>query len=440
MTHFTDTPSTAIDAALAKLPEPATPLSLVSPLTTPADPKPPVSGGYKVSALQPVPDTVDPLLTTILSWPRAHDSKSEQKFCKWLRETILNLTGKASSISALGCIVASVDYATVPATPSTTLFSCHVDTIDPMEPPKDWGKKPFKKDIVYDTFAGEIFLAENSAGGSLGADDGVGVWLMLRMLEAKVPGTYVFHRGEERGGLGSKEMLLKQRKWLGEFEAAVAFDRGQDFEIITHQGSQRCASDKYATALAVQFKKYGMDYELSTRGSFTDTKVYRGVIPECINLGVGYQNQHGTDETLDYAHAFALKNALVQVNFDALPIDRDPTKADPVPSYTGYQGNYGGKWASGTGATSASLFGRDDDFDDCWGKDKIKAKTVKTTAPARSTDTTYDTLLGTSLADIEAWIEDNPADAASSMGLLMVEIAELRARARTLEALAGLDV
>jgi hypothetical protein len=69
----------------------------------------------------------------------------------------------------------------------------------------------------------------------------------------------------------------------------------------------------------------GMSYTTSTRGVFTDTKVYAGVIPECFNLGVGYYQQHTNKETLDYAHAEALLNAVCTIDWKSLLTIRKPT-------------------------------------------------------------------------------------------------------------------
>ncbi|MCT9251952.1 hypothetical protein KTH35_19305, partial [Acinetobacter baumannii] len=60
---------------------------------------------------------------------------------------------------------------------------------------------------------------------------------------------------------------------------------------------------------------------------FTDTKNYRRLISECVNIGVGYQDQHSKDEFLDYGHAFALMNACLKVDWAALEgkAQRDPS-------------------------------------------------------------------------------------------------------------------
>lgn len=282
---------------------------------------------------------VDPMLVKILSWVRPHGSDPELAFCNWVRATI-EKAGFQPSIRAGGCITVTIPRKD--GKTSNVLFSCHVDTVH--SSPGDG-----KQGIVYDPTFEHIFLNKlgvNVQGSCLGADDGAGVWLLLKMIRNEKPGTYIFHRGEERGGIGANAMLSSCKDWLGQFDLAVAFDRADNFEIITHQGGQRCASDKFGNALIEQLANHGRKYELSTRGTFTDTKVYRKIIPECINVGVGYKFQHGPDEYLDYRHLTTLLDAVLDVDWDALPVDRDPTK-DDTPSYGGvgryiHQGGYGG--------------------------------------------------------------------------------------------------
>lgn len=409
----------------------------------------------------PVPAEVDPLLATILSWPRRHKSLSEFAFCKFLREHIKAL-GVEPMLLAEGCVIATVKrppktvsktvnggsevVTSEPSAPSTTLFSCHVDTVEhdndgpqvTATPGEDSKVEVRKKLLNYDPNFGLIGLEKESIGGSLGADDGAGVWLMLKMIERKVPGTYLFHRGEEVGGIGSAAMRDKYPELLKAFECAVAFDRADTFEVIYMQGGQKCASLKFTEALCDRLNKQGMRYEPSTRGTFTDTKNYRKIIPECVNVAVGYECQHGRNETLNFAHLAALLEAVCNIDWDSLPIDRDPKEADYC------SGNYSRSYGGG--------YYRDDDYDwpkkphpanSTWplsrtagagGKKKGKKKDPTTQqqqpalfqggAPAMSI---FDELSMCSLEDLEIWCSDHPGEAAKAMGQLLVELAQVRA-------------
>jgi hypothetical protein len=334
----------------------ATPLAAVKPTgLKPAAVKPYVSPyvspvpTYRATPQHDVPATVEPLLTHILAWPRKHNSAAEAAFQVWLAEEL----AKHGTVMIHEEDAKSVEIKMADGKSATTLFSCHTDTIDPLVP--DANDPLAKKKLTYDPNFGQIALDTTSVGGSLGADDGAGMWIMLGMLAAKVPGVYLFHRGEECGGISAKAIAAKKAKWLGTFEASVAFDRGHDSDVVTHQGGQECASPKFAGKLCTTLNEMGFDYAPSTGGTYTDNKEYRGIIAEVVNVSVGYESQHGRNETLDYAHLFALRAACIKLNWDSLPIDRDPSKADPLPVYRAPV-SYN-KWTSG-----ASLW--DDKFDD----------------------------------------------------------------------------
>ncbi len=277
------------------------------------------------------PAKVDATLTEILSWKRPFQSAGELHFMTWLHSEIkarIVRSGRPAvfEVAAEGNVVVTIKRPDNKI--STVLFSCHTDTVH--------AECSGKQKLLYDPAFGHIFLDKQdpSSGSCLGADDGAGVWLMLNMIERKVPGTYVFHRGEERGGVGSNKLLAAKAEWLGEHEIAVAFDRKGHNDIVTHQGGIQCASDKFGNALAAKLNAHGFRYELSRGGTFTDTKVYRGVICECVNISVGYHDQHSRDESLDYTHLVELLDAVCKIDWDTLPVEREP-------KIEGYVSNYG---------------------------------------------------------------------------------------------------
>lgn len=357
----------------------------------------------------PIPETVDQDLVTILAWPRKHDTASELGFLHWLR----------TKLESMGCKLdqhqersVSVSVPLKDGRKSSTLFSSHIDTVD-----TDVYSVTLRKKIAYDRTFGHIFLEkDNTVGSCLGADDGVGVWIMLKMIEAKVPGTYLFNRGEERGGIGAKAIAAKEADWLNQFQIAVAFDRPNDNEVITHQrGGTECASDKFANALAkaLNLANDAFSYKPSKAGVYTDVFDFRRNIAECVNLGVGYENQHGSQERLDYAHAVALLEACCKLDWEGLPVDRDPTKPDPV-------------------------YKRDDDLDPwpyykSW-KQQTKAPVAaapvaskpKVTAPAPVPHIEDEILeLGTAY-EIEGWVQEDPEAAAQVLIECAAELSAMR--------------
>jgi hypothetical protein len=162
-------------------------------------------------------------------------------------------------------------------------------------------------------------------GQCLGADDGVGVWLMLEMIKSGVPGAYLFHRGEELSGIGSSAIHDQASEFLSQFKWAIAFDRRGTTDIITHQSGIRGCSDEFARELAKQLNRGGLYLTLSKNGSYTDTFEYFDIIPECTNVSVGYQREHTPNETLNLDYLFRLRNSICNYfDSECLPVERVP--------------------------------------------------------------------------------------------------------------------
>lgn len=238
-------------------------------------------------------------LLRMLSYCRPAGSESEKEF---IRRYIVPLGAKPVGLNWMVQIPGDTE----------TLFSCHTDTVH--------HKGGFQQ-VAYDMNMKMAFKEDKEC---LGADDTAGVWLMIEMIKAKVPGTYMFHYGEERGCIGSKWMADKNEEFLKQFKRAVAFDRRGHTSIITHQMSRCCCSDTFGDALAAQL---GLDYKRDDTGLYTDTASYAGIIPECTNISVGYNNQHCASETLDCGFLEeVLLPAVLNINWGDLPTERDPKK------------------------------------------------------------------------------------------------------------------
>lgn len=189
---------------------------------------------------------------------------------------------------------------------SPILWSSHTDTVH-----KDDGRVPIML---------EGGVIKSMGASCLGADCTTGVWLMINMIRKLVPGTYVFHRDEEIGGLGSSYIAKEKPRWLAGLSSAVAFDRYGDTSIITHQSGGRCASDAWATKFANLLNSAGPmnKFVLDDGGTFTDTANYTSLIGECTNISVGYDHQHTKKETQDWRYALWLLNAMTTLNFSEL--------------------------------------------------------------------------------------------------------------------------
>src|SRR5271166_3985952 len=240
-------------------------------------------------------------LLEMLSWARPAHSRSEATFVeRYIKPHAPDVDGYGNHYIRIG--------------DQPTLWSCHTDT-------RDCGQN--QKAIQL--FEGVVRLREPKAGMCLGADDTVGVWIMLSMIRAQRPGLYVFHRAEEIGGLGSTWIAENARELLDGIQHAIALDRKGTGSIITHQLGARCCSTAFTQALSDELGRVGLDYRADSTGLFTDTANYMYLVPECTNLSVGYEREHGPTENLDAIHAGWLRGAMLKFDASGLPARRDPS-------------------------------------------------------------------------------------------------------------------
>lgn len=194
------------------------------------------------------------------------------------------------------------------------LWSCHTDTVH-----AKGGTQ-----LLSLSASGIVSVADKSSN-CLGADCTAGVWLMVQMIRAGVPGLYVFHRAEEVGGIGSQFIAKHRPELLADILYAVAFDRRGHTAIITHQGA-RCCSEEFSASLGLAL---GMGHRSDSGGTFTDTANYTDLIGECSNLSVGYMNEHTKRETLDVLYLEKLRNALLRIDTSTLVAKRAAGELDP---------------------------------------------------------------------------------------------------------------
>jgi hypothetical protein len=384
-------------------------------------------------------------LKQILSTRRRHESQGDFAFRKWLIDTLKSLGQKEQIIE--GNIVVTVKGKGKKE--STTLFSCHIDTCHSLE--ESTGQR---QSLCYDSTFNHLFLNKLDAEGKelknvpgcLGADDGAGVYVLLRMIKAKVPGTYIFHIGEEVGCIGSRAMASKQSTWLSKFTHAIAFDRQGTQDIIITQGGQVCASTECGMALAdaINACHSELDMEISHKGVLTDVKHYAFDIPECINVAVGYDSQHGSHESLDVGHLERLVDACVKIDWAKLPVKRMcaarfQSTGKTAGGYGGY-GGYGGLSSVQTGrkdsgfGASRNLFedersGRYDRDLQAAGFGKSSTRAVEKAVP----DHPADWLMQASREDILAWLEEQPEEAAKAVYMLVARCKGMEQQIETLE-------
>ncbi len=196
--------------------------------------------------------------------------------------------------------------------PSGILWSCHTDTVH---------RSDGRQTVRYSPATGLVKLSKRSyrdKRNCLGADDTVGVWLCLQMIARGIPGHYTFHYGEERGGIGSGNLVAEDPTWFADARYVIALDRRGTQDVITNQAGDRSASDLFAYSLALELDQVGLDYRPSDRGIYTDSAEYMYHVPECTNLSVGYYAEHTIHEYLDTDHALRLLEGLCLVREDHL--------------------------------------------------------------------------------------------------------------------------
>jgi len=186
----------------------------------------------------------------------------------------------------------------------------------------------------------------------LGADDKAGVTIMLYMMENKIPGLYYFFLGEEVGCIGSGKLAeVHSTKPIDHINKVVSFDRRGTTSVITHQTSQRCCSDEFGSALANELNRSGAEvydndvvlaYKNDSTGLYTDSAKFMKIYPECTNISVGYYSEHTTSERQDIKHLDKLAKAVCLVDWENLPIKRDPKTVEY--SYSGYSYGYDDMW------------------------------------------------------------------------------------------------
>ena len=246
-------------------------------------------------------------LFNILETRRPSGSMSEAKFAA-------RLISYASTLATLDFIdeAGNISFVT---SPSETIFAAHLDTVSS-------GDANVPNTLIT---SGHIVTAENH---QLGADDGAGIYILLELMRHKVPGRFVFTRGEEVGGLGAR--YLADNFDFSPYKRSICFDRAGTSEIITVQGGERLASSEFAEALSVAFQEQDLLYVESDRGVFTDNALWGDKVPCNVNLSCGYFSQHSKNEHLDLTHLEALAAAVIKIDWEALPTCREPGIVDDL--------------------------------------------------------------------------------------------------------------
>ena len=247
-------------------------------------------------------------LLDILRFTRQHESKTEALFINTYLLPKLNELGLEPTMDLEGNIWASNS----PKAVSPYLFVAHIDTCHRQE------------GMTNPLVSSEGIISVNPDDLSkhcLGADDGVGIYANLRMIEAGVKGTFLFTRGEECGGIGASYIAKSTPEMLEGFIMSVEVDRAGTDEVICSQSYGECASESFSNELGLAI---GMGHKASHEGVYTDVSEFASIIPENVNISAGYKWQHGPREYVDSVYVETLIERLIAINWAALSIKRTP--------------------------------------------------------------------------------------------------------------------
>jgi hypothetical protein len=272
-----------------------------------------------VKGLKTMGDTE--LLLNMLSYKRPEGTMTQRIFCERFLQPVMGQPDRDGNY-------VHVVYNDDGSAPNLC-FTAHHDTVHRTEG---------LQKVLYDP---HLDLAYVDHGECLGADCTTGIFLILRMIEAKVPAIYVVHAGEEIGCIGSSALVNNMPSWLFKTDAVISFDRYGTKSVITHQMGRRTASESFAESFA---EALGMDTLLpDPDGSYTDSNEYVEVVGECTNISIGYYSQHTKNEYQDIEYAIDLKDALITADWSKLRFERLAGSIE----YDGFYGGYTGRgWTS----------------------------------------------------------------------------------------------
>ena len=286
---------------------------------------------------------------------------------------------------------------------ANVLFSAHTDTVHHEE-----GMQTVCVDLKQN-------FAFTKDGSCLGSDDATGCYILWRMIEAGVPGVYIFHRGEEVGGLGSEWLAKNRPEIFKPIDMAVAFDRRGTDDIITSQAGGDCASGHFADSLTEAFGLANPKLIYSEAdGVFTDTANYTRLVAECTNISCGYYDEHTPDECQDLGHLEELIKACVVLPWSELVVVRNPMAAD----LDGMMEELGGYYGSGDDlakmvelvkthpvAAAALLVMSEMSEHDFYGMEYMEEEFAGIQSPAQESDSLFD-----SAADQPNYLQRHVAD------------------------------
>ena len=218
-------------------------------------------------------------------------------------EKLIPLTDEIS-VDGYGNILAEVTIGANRMGPAfTILLNSHLDVVDEIEPDREILKH------------GNVWT---SSYGILGADDraGIGVvlytlkQLQMMQLQSPVKVKIAFTVKEEVGLCGAKAV---SQDFLEGVQAAIVVDRRGNGDIVTGTWGTAFCDELFGSMIAL-IGNLGEEKRWEpTMGGRSDTLIWAQQGIQSVNLSVGYQNEHTSEEELNINDAFATANLLKKV-------------------------------------------------------------------------------------------------------------------------------
>ena len=218
-------------------------------------------------------------------------------------EKLIPLTDEIS-VDGYGNILAEVTIGANRMGPAfTILLNSHLDVVDEIEPDREILKH------------GNVWT---SSYGILGADDraGIGVvlytlkQLQMMQLQSPVKVKIAFTVKEEVGLCGAKAV---SQDFLEGVQAAIVVDRRGNGDIVTGTWGTAFCDELFGSMIAL-IGNLGEEKRWEpTMGGRSDTLIWAQQGIQSVNLSVGYQNEHTSEEELNIDDAFATANLLKKV-------------------------------------------------------------------------------------------------------------------------------
>lgn len=155
---------------------------------------------------------------------------------------------------------------------------------------------------------------------SLGGDDKNGVWIILKMLEKKLPINFIISAGEEVGCVGIKQ--LDTSKVLDKINTldtwCIVLDRRGSNDVLD-SGSD----STYCKTLAQDICNYLGDMSV-TSGSLSDTATICEYC-ESVNMSVAYEKPHQAEEHTNWVRLQCICDYVEQLCTDFVHYPTDPS-------------------------------------------------------------------------------------------------------------------